>query len=196
MRNPLSSVKIKLQALRRRVQGDPAHSELGDIALEQLARVERMLSDLLGYGKPLRLSLKPTAFEKIAKDVLEVVRKEADEKKVSVGIDDRLDSTPIVADAEQIRRALTNLVTNAIQAVAVGVALVAGIAARIVFHQYFRGWSLDLGDVPGWNELSRQTALGIGPLVEIGRVLNIVFLAGTAPVCWLIGWLRLRDIEV
>jgi hypothetical protein len=83
-----------------------------------------------------------------------------------------------------------------IQAVAVGVALVAGIAARIVFHQYFRGWSLDLGDVPGWNELSRQTALGIGPLVEIGRVLQIVFLAGTAPVCWLIGWLRLRDIEV
>ena len=120
MRNPLSSVKINLQALRRRVQGDPAHSELGDIALEQLARVERMLSDLLGYGKPLRLSLKPTAFAKIAKDVLEVVRKEADEKKVSVGIDDRLDSTPIVADAEQIRRALTNLVTNAIQAVAVG----------------------------------------------------------------------------
>jgi hypothetical protein len=83
-----------------------------------------------------------------------------------------------------------------IQAVAVGVALVAGFAIRIAFHEYFRGWSLDLGDVPGWNELVRQTSLGLGPLVAIGRVLKIVFLAGTAPVCWLIGWLRLRDIEV
>jgi hypothetical protein len=83
-----------------------------------------------------------------------------------------------------------------LQAVLVGVALVGGIALRIVFHEYFRGSSLDLGDVPGWNELMRQTNLGIGPLVEIGRVLKIVFLAGTAPVCWLIGWLRLREIEV
>ncbi len=83
-----------------------------------------------------------------------------------------------------------------IQAVAVGVLMVAGIAARIVFHEYFHGCTLNLDDVPGWNELSRQTVLGIGPLVEIGRILKIVFLAGTAPVCWLIGWLRLRDIEV
>jgi hypothetical protein len=83
-----------------------------------------------------------------------------------------------------------------IQAVLVGVALVGGITARIVFHQYFRGCQLDLGDVPGWNDLMHQTELGIGPLVQIGHVLKIVFLAGTAPVCWLIGWLRLRDTEV
>jgi hypothetical protein len=76
------------------------------------------------------------------------------------------------------------------------VALVGGITARIVFHEYFHGWQIDFGDVPGFQELSRQAALGYGPLVEIGRVLKIVFLAGTAPVCWLIGWLRLRDIEV
>jgi hypothetical protein len=83
-----------------------------------------------------------------------------------------------------------------LMAVAGGVALVGGIMLRIVFHEYFRGWSLDLSDVPGFQELSRQAALGYGPLVEIARILKIVFLAGTAPVCWLIGWLRLRDIEV
>ena len=83
-----------------------------------------------------------------------------------------------------------------LQAVLVGVALVGGFTMRIAFGRYFTGWQLDLGDVPGWNELMRQTSLGLGPLVEIGRILKIVFLAGTAPVCWLIGWLRLRDIEV
>ncbi len=62
MRNPLSSVKINLQALCRRVAADPAYAELGAIAIEQLARVERMLLDLLGYGKPLELMLTRTTF--------------------------------------------------------------------------------------------------------------------------------------
>jgi hypothetical protein len=83
-----------------------------------------------------------------------------------------------------------------LMAVVAGVALVAGIAARIVFWEYFHGWEIDFNDVPGAMELARQASLGYGPLVTIGRVLKIVFLAGTAPVCWLIGWLRLRDIEV
>lgn len=83
-----------------------------------------------------------------------------------------------------------------LMAVVAGVALVMGIAARFVFREYFWGSSLHLDDVPGWEELMRRTGLGVGPLVDLGRVLRIVFLAGTAPVCWLLGWLRLRDIEV
>jgi len=116
MRNPLSSVKINLQALRQKVAGEPAFSELGEIALEQLARVEKMLADLLNYGKPLQLNLGKATFAEIAKDVLELVSKEAQEKAVAVEVEDRLGQTLITADGEQIRRALTNLLTNAIQA--------------------------------------------------------------------------------
>lgn len=83
-----------------------------------------------------------------------------------------------------------------LQVVAVGIALVAGVALRIVFARYFHGWSIDLADVPGWDALMNQTVAGHGPLVEIARVLRIVVLAATAPVCWAIGWLRLREIEV
>jgi len=85
---------------------------------------------------------------------------------------------------------------GSLMAVAFGVALVAWAALRIVFAQHFHGWGIDLSDIPGFSELSRQASLGYGPLVTIGRVLRIVFLAGTAPVCWFIGWLRLREIEV
>ncbi len=83
-----------------------------------------------------------------------------------------------------------------IQAVAVGIILVAAVALRIVFRQYFHGWQIDFAFVPGWPLLMEQTTLGFGPLVQIARVVRIVFLAGTAPVCWLISWLRLREIEV
>jgi hypothetical protein len=83
-----------------------------------------------------------------------------------------------------------------LQAVAVGIALVAGITVRIVFRKYFHGWEIDFGTVPGFAELARNTQWGIGPLVQIGRIVKIVVLSATAPVCWLISWLRLREIEV
>jgi hypothetical protein len=83
-----------------------------------------------------------------------------------------------------------------LMAVAFGIAVIAGAVLRIGFGQYFHGWGIDLSDIPGFSELSRQASLGYGPLFDLGRVLKIVFLAGTAPVCWLLGWLRLRDTEV
>ena len=86
--------------------------------------------------------------------------------------------------------------TMMIWVVVIGAALVAGITARIVFREYFHGMQIDLGDVPGWNDLMRETAAGYGPLAAAWRVLRIVTCAATAPVCWLIGWLRLREIEV
>lgn len=83
-----------------------------------------------------------------------------------------------------------------LQLVAVGIALVAAVTFRIVFRQYFHGTEIDFNDVPGFDRLVTLTSAGTGPLVQIGTVVRIVVLSATAPVCWLIGWLRLREIEV
>jgi hypothetical protein len=83
-----------------------------------------------------------------------------------------------------------------LQLVAVGIVMVAAVALRIVFRQYFHGWTLTMNDLPGWEKLIEQTTAGYGPLVQVGSVVRIVVLSATAPVCWVIGWLRLREIEV
>jgi hypothetical protein len=83
-----------------------------------------------------------------------------------------------------------------LQVVAVGIAFVAGVAVRIAFARYFHGWSITMNDIPGWDALMNQTVAGYGPLAAVARMLRIAVLAGTAPVCWAIGWLRLREIEV
>ena len=116
MRNPLSSVKINLQALRRKVKGDDAHTELAEIALGQVRRLETMLSDLLGYGKPLQLNLESLEIGALAREVAEFVNDEVWERRISVEVKERLGRPTITADAEQIQRALTNLVINAVQA--------------------------------------------------------------------------------
>lgn len=118
VRNPLSSIKVNIQALRKKVEGDDAHTELAEIAERQVDRVARMLNDLLQYGKPLDLNPAPVAFSDLLGDVLEVVGEKANRNGVSLKVDDGADGTLLVVDREQMGRALINLVTNAIEAVA------------------------------------------------------------------------------
>lgn len=116
IRNPLSSIKMNLQALQRKVESDAVHSELADIALDQVESLERMLSGLLNYGKPLKLKLERLSLQAICRDALEVVHKEEEEKGVLVEIENRLGDPFIIADSDQMRQVLVNLLVNAVQA--------------------------------------------------------------------------------
>jgi signal transduction histidine kinase len=120
MRNPLSSVKLNLQALRTAAALTPAQTELTEIAADQASRLERMLTDLLKYGRPLNVEQGPTLFRNLCRDAISDVQSLVDEKHVTIRVTDDLDATPLMVDAELIRRALTNLLANAVQAVASG----------------------------------------------------------------------------
>ncbi|MBI5094827.1 MAG: HAMP domain-containing histidine kinase, partial [Candidatus Hydrogenedentes bacterium] len=120
MRNPLSSIKMNLQALRRKTQGDPDYEELAEIAAAQAQRVETMLDDLLQYGRPVELNPQPTSFRELTEPALAVVADKAREKNVRVELKDELGNARLSVDREQMCRAMTNLLANAIQAVAPG----------------------------------------------------------------------------
>lgn len=116
MRNPLSSIKMNLQALRPLAESDPGYRELADIAWDQLGRVECMLDDLLKYGRPVELHDEPITFRELADSALPVVADAARVKGVRIDVDDGLDGHRFEVDREQMTRALTNLLLNAVQA--------------------------------------------------------------------------------
>jgi len=116
MRNPLSTVKINLQALRKRVEQDEAFLELAELALTQVRRLEKMSTDLLGYGKPLTLHPERLRFADLIKDIVPVLEKEIEAKGLTLRIQDQSEDRELWADPEHIQRCLTNLVSNAIQA--------------------------------------------------------------------------------
>jgi signal transduction histidine kinase len=117
MRNPLSSIKMNLQALERQVASDPDYRELAEIAGSQVSRVERMLSDLLNYGRPVELTFAPVRFRDLAQDTLGVMSETATARNARLDVQDGLGERRIWIDREQMCRALTNLVDNAVQAV-------------------------------------------------------------------------------
>ena len=115
MRNPLSSVKMNLKALREKVKDDPTYSELAEIASGQTERLEHMLTDLLHYGKPLELKKTPVSFRELAGQVTEALGLEAEANGVELTIRDQTEGRMFAADREQVERAITNLVDNAIR---------------------------------------------------------------------------------
>ncbi len=115
MRNPLSSIKINLQGLARKVKDDLDYSEMADISLMQVDRLEGMFSDLLQFSKPLDIHKKPILFASLLEDVLTTVDPEAKEKEVLIKVEDNLQEIIFHADKKNSCRALINLVSNAIQ---------------------------------------------------------------------------------
>lgn len=120
MRNPLSSIKMNLQALSRAVEKDGRHNELGEIALQQTMRLEQMLTDLLSFGKPVKLREARVPFGGLATAILEATADSAAKNDVRISMDNRLNGVALHVDKEQMCRALTNLIGNAIEAMPSG----------------------------------------------------------------------------
>ncbi|MBU0479739.1 MAG: sensor histidine kinase [Proteobacteria bacterium] len=114
MSNPLTSVKINLQSLARKVADDPTYSEMAKIASQQTARLENMLSDLMNYGRPIQLNPEEIQFKDLAEETVRLLKKEAGSKGIFLHIDDLLDHHSFFGDREYLNRALVNLVSNAI----------------------------------------------------------------------------------
>lgn len=150
MRNPLSSIKMNLQALCSLVKDDDEYREVADIALEQLLRVETMLSDLLSYGRPIQLHKEALSFATLVKAAMDVVADLAREKDIQIIVDDKSPEIRLDVDPEQVCRALTNLVINAIQASGPGGEIVLSAAVLEANPDYVEVRVLD--DGPGFSK--------------------------------------------
>lgn len=116
MRNPLSSIKLNVQALAKVVKDEPRNREVSEIALTQVDRLERMFTDLLQFGRPVDLDVQPVIFSDMIEDMFDLIEFWAKQKKVRFETIDDLDGKLLHVDREQFCRALTNLVLNAIEA--------------------------------------------------------------------------------
>lgn len=116
MRNPLSSIKMNLQALRHCVAGDESNEELAAISERQVRRLESMLNELLQYGRPLEMMPERVSLRALVDTAVDSVAGFVRKHRVAVHLDDALAACELYVDPEQMARALENLVQNAAEA--------------------------------------------------------------------------------
>ncbi|MAT15142.1 MAG: hypothetical protein CMJ46_07710 [Planctomyces sp.] len=116
IRNPLTSIKMLIQADRQRLEKQGMPSEDLELVEHEIRRMERSVSSLLDYARPSRPERKVISLQQI----LDRTRMLVEGRAKSAGIRLKLDSpeTPVevVADSEQIQQLLLNLILNAFDA--------------------------------------------------------------------------------
>jgi signal transduction histidine kinase len=119
IRNPLTSVKLNLQRIDRAVaaEGGPAEAAAPlSIALREVARLERVVRGVLDLGRPRPLEREPVSLNEVAAAAVDAIRTEAEASGVRVRTACTTADDRVLADADQLRGALLNLLLNGIEA--------------------------------------------------------------------------------
>jgi signal transduction histidine kinase len=114
VRNPLMIIKTAVRSLRRAPTPD-AVDEAATSIEEEVTRLNRVVSDVLDFARPIAFDLAPADLVEIARAAAQAVQAGAADVGIEVGADAA--EAPAVTDRERLRAVLVNLLTNAQHAV-------------------------------------------------------------------------------
>jgi signal transduction histidine kinase len=121
IRNPLNYVNLTLDHLRAKfAPREEKPRETFDRLIVQLKaeveRINRQISDLLRYSRPLKLDLQPTDINHVIENSMRLAERQAEEQSVAISVVKEGVIPQISGDAEYLRSVFSNLFINAVQA--------------------------------------------------------------------------------
>ncbi|MFA6221574.1 MAG: ATP-binding protein [Desulfomonilaceae bacterium] len=120
IRNPLSSIKMNLQILERKLELDGYDRRRLEITVHEVSRLEDILRQLLDTARPLTLNKAPGDVTSIARRCVELLEPKAQEKSLRI-IERHSKGIPTTElDSAKIEQAVINLLLNAIDAAPYG----------------------------------------------------------------------------
>ena len=129
IRNPLMIIKASLRTLAsERVSRDDMRQALTDVD-EEVVRLNRVVNDVLDFARPIRFDFAPADVNALCADVADATRAGHEDMRVTIERDPALGT--VVTDAERLRTALVNILTNARHAVAARAAVPVAPASDI-----------------------------------------------------------------
>ncbi|MDR0842912.1 MAG: hypothetical protein LBP68_05775 [Acidobacteriota bacterium] len=123
VRNPLNSIKLTLQLLERRLKKGIAVSSEVTECMDEIDRLDAIVSRLLAFGRPAMTSRRPQEIAPVVSQAVRMVHEPAQKKNVR--IEDRVSATgtsgvdstmSVDIDGPQVVQVLINLLLNAIDA--------------------------------------------------------------------------------
>jgi signal transduction histidine kinase len=113
VRNPLMIIKSAVRSLRR--QPTPEVATIAASIDEEVSRLNRVVTDVLDFARPIQFDLAPADLVDICRDAAHAAQAGADD--VPVALETGEGHAPIVTDADRLRTVLVNVLSNAQQAV-------------------------------------------------------------------------------
>ena len=116
IRNPLSSIKGFATYFKERYRNHPEDQKTAEIMIQEVDRLNRVITQLLEFARPLAIQKKRTPLQILINHSLQMIETQAQEK--NIGIEKILASETLeaVVDSDRMSQVLLNLYLNAMQA--------------------------------------------------------------------------------
>ena len=143
VRNPLSSIKMSLQILEKRMNPQGNDLKRFRIAQREVEHLEKLVSDILVFARPAEPEMTQGDINQFLKYSLNLAEKEIADKHIR--IDNRFDDKipPLLFDSAMLKQAFLNLYLNAIDAMEAGGVL--SISSRLI-DGYGKSVSIEVAD--------------------------------------------------
>lgn len=120
IRNPLTSVKMIVQLLKRRLKGDETGEESVQAVLDEIIRLEVIINGLLDFARPMELQLKKVNVADVLNDVLKIMAADLRHRKIELVNNTDTPLPQLMLDTDRMKQVFMNIILNAMQAMPEG----------------------------------------------------------------------------
>jgi signal transduction histidine kinase len=120
IRNPFTSVKMRLFSLDRSLELNAAQKEDLDVISAEIRHIDAIVQNFLEFSRPPKLKMLPVYPSSVVDSALRLLEHRLKAYEVTVELDRPLPLPVVQADAEQLKEVLVNLMVNACEAMASG----------------------------------------------------------------------------
>jgi two-component system sensor histidine kinase HydH len=120
IRNPLSSIKGFATYFKQRYQAVPEDQQTADIMIQEVDRLNRVVSQLLEFARPVSISPKSIPIPDLVADSVKLIEQQARDKQISIDTRIAAEIDRIDIDADRLSQVLLNFCLNAIEAMEPG----------------------------------------------------------------------------
>ena len=175
VRNPLSSIKGYATYFSSLFDPQSDNKKAANIMAEEVDRVNRVISELLEFARPIQLELKKTKIFELVDKALRLIKYEADPAGIKIISSVEPDLPEVEVDKDRLTQVLLNIFINAIQAMAAGGSLSVNVKAmenRLQFDISDTGSGISAEDQanifnPYFTTKKRGTGLGLAIAFKI-----------------------------
>ena len=116
IRNPLTSIKMRLFSLQRSLQLNPAQKEDLEVVSEEMRRLDNIVRNFLEFSRPPRLKKQSVQVPALMTMTLELLQHRLKMARVAVERSTQENLPPVDADPELLKEVLVNFIVNACDA--------------------------------------------------------------------------------
>jgi two-component system sensor histidine kinase HydH len=120
IRNPLSSIKGMASYFRNKFQSESEDSNAADIMINEVDRLNRVISELLEFARPSKVDIKPSDINAVLDHSVRLIRQDADAKNIQIDLETNNNLPDVLLDPDRFTQCLLNLYLNSIQSMPSG----------------------------------------------------------------------------